>query len=377
MTRYSSHLVYAFSLAVAISMIGCSGSSGQTESTTPPSTEQPPEAVDPAPAPPEGGDSGSTKVVPVPVPTEELQLPEGPCGGFEKLALANDALDLIHGRLEISPLEGGAAIPRAYSIMSAPPPELEETRVFLERGPNKFVVWVREIFRTSGNDLLTYVEQGRGAEGRVTPIPMNKGLRGVAVVPSKLDDSSEAVLVLDLFIVNTDDTVQIASFFVNPPALGPGCSAVAYKVARTLAPGTRRLDLNGGVTKLPDARRSITLPKRYVMVPQPGPDFTVYRFYKLIGIDQPHVGLGVYVGHHPGRHARDGANVTKIPGQLQGKSVEWSAWSTGAGTPEEPTTHRRELLHELDAGLWTHIFLSAEEQNALDELAAVAQTMSE
>lgn len=377
MTRFTNRHIIISTLALGLALFGCGANQGQDESTTPP--PPPPNTAEAQAAaetpPPEAG--GETKVVPVPAVTEGLQLPEGACGGFEKLALTDDTIDLIHGRLEIGALEGGAAIPRAYNIMSAPPPELEETRVFLERGPHKFVVWVREIFRTSGSDLVSFVEQGRGELGSVSPIPMNKGLRGVAFVPSELDDSSEAVLVLDLFIVNTDDTVQMASFFVNPPAMGPGCSAVAYKVARTLAPGSRRLALDGGVTKLPDANRSITLPPRYVMVPQPGPDFTVYRFYKLSGIEEPQANLGVYVGHHPGRHARDGAEVTKAPGQLLGKAVEWSAWSTPAKGPEQPAIHRRELLHELGGGLWTHIFLGAEEPSVVDELVTIAQSLSD
>jgi hypothetical protein len=77
----------------------------------------------------------------------------GLCGGFEQCPLAAKPTSLLNGRLSIRALEGAVDAARPTDIMSAPPPNETETRLFLRDGDHKLVVMSEELGATAATDM--------------------------------------------------------------------------------------------------------------------------------------------------------------------------------------------------------------------------------
>ncbi len=296
--------------------------------------------------------------------------PEGACGGFEGLSLA-DEVPLLADHLRIRPLEGAADQARPHSIMAAPPPNEGETRLYLEDGGRKLVVFTAELYHRPTADLAAGVRHvdPPAPTDRLVPLELPSGLRAAAIVATRLDTSTEAVPVLRLYVVSPDDTVQLVAFYVSPEvaAEGRGCARLARRIAETLRPGERRIDASGGEHVL-EGTIGLTLPPGYVVLPQPGPDFAVYRVYPLVPLDEPTGSLGIYLGQHPS--AAPVAPGTGTPGTVFGQPMEWRDRVEGI-------LHARDAVLDVPGhgGLVAHVFVNAPDEAARDALTAVAATL--
>lgn len=294
------------------------------------------------------------------------ELPEGACGGFTELA-TDDVAPLLGHRLELHVLAGMLDSPRGHDIMSALPSAQTETRLFLEVDSMKFVVFAEEMYRRPGDDLLGAVRallpEGyailrlRGAE-----VPM------VAAMPLELDTDNEAVELLQVFTVTPDDLVQRVFFLANPAAAEQeGCRQLALDLARTFAPGRRRVVTRAGEHALVRGL-GITVGEDFHLGVEAGSDFTVYRVYPLTELSAAPAWLGIYDGHHPSYRAR--ADAISVPEELFGQVVRWEQW-TAEGTL------RRQLLVPSPSGSGRlHIFLGAEDAAIFEELAAIAASLT-
>jgi hypothetical protein len=327
---------------------------------------------------------GALLAVAMPAPAE--------AGELGKLALDKAATDLLGGRL-VMRLPAGARIEaRGRSIMAAPESAQHETRVVLEKGEEKLVVMVFEFFALAGPDFEQQVRkelgQLKGKGGAPYAIgPLATGspkLRAIAGTAPNLDPERKAALVLGAFLAHPDGTVQYVGFFVNPAAGkdAAGCTALAKRIAATLAPGPRALPRAAGQRGLDvlakDTELQVTVPANWVASVQPGPDFIVHHLRKLTSYGSPSLGIGVYVGGHPSyQHKQtDGppSKVTVVKGKLFGKDVEWQQWQRGAGKDASTTLEAIAPLPGKDR-LNVHVFATVADAAVLKEVQPIVATL--
>lgn len=295
--------------------------------------------------------------------------PNAVCGGFETLAPGKE-MPLLDGRLSITELDGAVSSARPHDIMAAPAANETETRLMLERGTEKLVVFSEEVFARPGPDLLTTL---KNTDARIANLPMEErtlesGLRAVIVTHPKLNASGEAVPVAHAYTVLPDDTLQVTHVFVNPEVLkagSSGCSALALRLLQTLKPGSRRLGLGGGERTL-DPGYALVLPAAFALVPQRGPDFRVYRVFPVRSIATPTGQLGIYFGGYPS--FEPDPKATRRTATLLGQTVTWYVTHGDDG-------ERREALIKRGDYLKIHVFIDAPNPADADELQRVAQTL--
>ncbi|MBI5491205.1 MAG: hypothetical protein HY905_27990 [Deltaproteobacteria bacterium] len=319
--------------------------------------------------------------------------PPARCGGMTAKPLAEVALPLLDGRLEVHPLDGAQLEGAAASVMGAPEPSPIETRVFLEADGEKLVLMAWELFRTAGDrfdlgvhrDVATW-RTPPGVLSCVEPLTVaDDRLQAYAVVPSAIHGDGDAMTTLSVFVLHPDGLVQFLRFYVNPPLVpgGAACIAAARRVAASLAAGARQLERAGGKRRLdayaPTRELELELPADYVLTPEPGPDFVVYQVEPIVPLGAPSGRFGVYLGDHPQQPAEGWSGpADRVQGPLLGERVEWVSWDIPA-TEEGPEQHRTEALMPLASfpgmGGFLHAFAWAEDSALLVELRAVLRTM--
>jgi hypothetical protein len=313
-------------------------------------------------------------------------------GELGKLALDQKPIDLLGGRLTMRFPAGARIEARRASIMAAPEAAQHETRVVLEKGEEKLVVTTYEMFAVAAADFdkqarddLGKLRGKGGAAFAIAPLATGSPkLRALAATASALDLTKKGQLVLALFVVHGDGTVQWIGFAVNPAAGkdAAGCLALARRVTATLAPGPRALQRAAGVRHLdilaPGSELQATVPAGWVASVQPGPDFIVHHLRKLTSYGSPSLGIGVYVGGHPQYQHRqtDGPapKVTVVKGKLLGKDVEWQQWQRGAGKDASTTLEAIAPLPG-NARLNAHVFATVADAALLKEVQPIVATL--
>lgn len=336
-------------LAVFVLVVGCAARAGSAPAAAP--AEQPPTT---APAMPPAA----------PAPSADT------CAGFEKLPFATKKASLLGDRLFITPLEGLENHARPHDIMSAAAPEEHETRLLLQQGELKLVVWSEELFARSTPNLLKDVQRTTGPLRQVPgeERKLDSGLRAVLFVEPKLEAPNEAVPVAHVVTVLPDDTLQITHVFVTPSVVSAGsagCRALALKLLGSIEPGPRRLDLAGGRRELEDGY-SVQVPPSYSLTAQRGPDFTVFQLMPLLPLGEPAGRLGMYFGRHPDFEPNPAAQ--KLNATILGKPATWHR-------SNEDGEIGQEALLEPGRGLAIHLFLAAPNVAAADELARLAASL--
>jgi hypothetical protein len=341
-------------------LVGCGG-------TTP----TPPQHVDVEPA-----TSPSPPVEPTPLVDAKLT---GQCGALTQLGLEEHAVDLLDGRLTIAAFRGTEAPPREYNVMSAPTANAQETRTIVAAGDDRFVVLARELLMLEpGPGKLEaqakafydriYAERVPGGLA-VAPFEL-RALRAVAGTPATVTAFGDAALVLSLLVAQPDGSLQELGFYVSPHlAAEAGCADTARQLATTLRPGPRKLDRAAGQRTLDagSVQLRLTLPADYVVIEQPGPDFTVFHLHKLVPLGESSGQLLLYIGGHP---QPPDAGTTKVKGQLLGSRVEWTGETSANGGSLEAQV-------PLGDGLVAHaIVASGRDRAFLDELRSVAETLT-
>ena len=280
---------------------------------------------------------------------------ETPSCGKLPTTLAGDVA-LLAGRLKLQAPAGAGPLARAYNVMSSPTPEDQETRILIGGGasagkqpgddalvvladetwqldpdrvhaeadapaqPGSLDVEAPQFLRAATHDDTLEVERARIADG---------ALRVYAGRPRevKVAGGSDAALVLELLVVLPDTTLETVGFWVSPGLAGErGCTNFAERLAATLSLGPRKLE-RGGVRMLqevsPNQALAVTLPEDYVAVHQPGPDFEVYKLFRLRPLGLFPGLISIAVDPHPNRDVPP--DTTQEPGTLLGRPVTWYA----------------------------------------------------
>lgn len=302
---------------------------------------------------------------------------EGGCGSLGDIPLGTRPTDLLDGRLSMLAPDGATTPASAHGVVAAPEPARSQSRVLVRRGGGALMVVATELFRRPGPDLAGAVRAWLGEDDQVAvgQLALPGGLRAVTVARREWGADDAAGPALRVVVARADDTVQHVGFFLNGAAAADaeGCGALLRRMAETLRPGPRALEPPG--TRELVHGLLIDVPPDYALLVQQGPDFDVFRIYRLVVLGGPHAELGVYVGAHPSSHAQ-AADVREVRGALLGQSVPWLVWSTSA-RPGDPTLHHAEALEPLpgESGSWVHVFAVAEDPAILDELVSIVATL--
>lgn len=302
---------------------------------------------------------------------------------FGQIKLGLKASDLLDGRLTICLPAEARVEAMQHGIMSAPEANAEQTRVVIDAGRQRMVIMTYERFAT-GKDFESQVKQEiakfpRKIEAREWKL--GAPLKGYAYFPVTPAVSEEANLVMGLYVVRSDETVQEVRAYVNPDGAKnfAEASSLAKAVLQTVAEGRKALDSTGGDRELfaysKESVILITLPSGYVATSQRGPDFLVHHIHKVTGLGSPAETIGIYLGDYPETH---NDYVKKDSGALFGKSVDWLEKTERdegqAVIVDDALVSLRSWFWNRDLPSYADVFLSAEDNAAMQELKKIAAT---
>jgi hypothetical protein len=312
----------------------------------------------PTPTPTTPPDESSTAIV-------------GGCWSFGSLPPA-ETLSLVGDRLRIEGLLGMHDQPRLHDIMAADASSTDETRLVLEDGDRKLVLYSVELWATAPRDLATAARALLAEFVSVPPEQMTPtsvdahGLEVAAFLPGPVPASREDVPVLAAMVVPPDRHPLSVAFFVTPNLPAPACQELSRRLASTLVAGPRALDLAARDIVLSDVVRA-HVPAGWGYSMQRGPDFDVHRLQRIGPLGKLDPQLGVYVGRYP--ETPEPAKRT-LSGRMFGRPVRWGLSTTDSGLFAEV------LTQPYPDGLAIHVWAIAADRASLDAARAIAESFT-
>jgi hypothetical protein len=305
-----------------------------------------------------------------------------------KAYVAGDRLSLLEGRLLVEPPAGAAVAPVPPSLMGAPAaPELE-TRIQLDRPPERFVMMVSQLHQFLADDFRPAVERvvagwdlPAGTTTRVMPVPLadGAGLEVIAIPRMPLDTTRQAVPVMNAFARHPDRTLSRIECYVSPNAADDpaGCGMLAFGILGTLRAGPRQLSWGAREVSLVgrDGRAALTatVPSGWLTTTQHGVSFVVHRLERLMPFGSGWASVTVYIGGHPSpahRGQPEGA-VSVANGRLLGQDTPWH---TIHPSPDAPV--QREALVPFDGADLLHVVTASNDPAVSAELAAITGSLA-
>jgi hypothetical protein len=206
-------------------------------------------------------------------------------------------------------------------------------------------------------------------------------LRAYACTALGPEIDKEANLVMGVYVAQADGTVEELAFFINQEAASNFAAAteLAQSIARTIAPGTRKLDISAGDRKLSayEGDLVITVPEGFVMTEQEGSDFLVYHLRKITSFSEPPAAIGIYVGDHPPKNdesMKPNGHLT-----LLGQQVQW--FEQEVDLDGEQGLYDRALIKIVswpsvqEPPGYVDVFLQARNAAGMNELKKIAGTL--
>src|ERR1035441_5781597 len=292
-----------------------------------------------------------------------------------EMELASEPVDLLAGRLATRvPTEGKTEARRA-SIMAAAESVEQESRIVLDYGPQKMVLMVSETFSRASSDFEAAVQKRMAPTSQKVAVwDLHSPLRGVAYWPNTTSWTAEANLVMGLYVLRPDRTVQHLAFYLNPAAaqdLGVW-ERLARKIAESVADGHNNLTTEAG--ELGIAGFVATVPDGYAATNQRGPDFSVYHLHKITEFGDPESTLNIYTGNYPHGLA-NGPQVRTSRTILLGAPAEWRETSRTENSETVISNEAILLIHGGMPALYAHIFLTSGNSAQMDELKRIAESL--
>ena len=293
-------------------------------------------------------------------------------------------VQLLGGRLEAALPAAMKLEPRGHGIMAAGAADEDETRAVLDLGKTRFVMMTYELFTLTGPDLPAAIAADKKARGEPTqalklaPLAVARPLTAVAELPPATKGDADANLVYVAWIGNTDATVQLLAFYINPDGARAAASwaQLARTIALSLKPGSRTLDSKAASHKLGAGPETVTIatPDGWIATTQPGPDFTIYHLRKLTLLGAPAVSCGIYLGGHASyqfsQSSIDQAKVKPSPATLFHAATTWQTWTA------DGSRFTTEAMARHPGGSATiHTWCSADTEPALVELRKMIETI--
>ena len=316
-------------------------------------------------------------------------------GKLGTLALEEKPTALLGGRIEARLPAGARIEARQANVASANPLTEEETRVVVDAGGERMMILAYELFARSTADALEpavkarWADPGAGRADRyaIEPRTLPSGQRAVLISPkAPPDPKREAWLALGEYVLHTDGTVQMVSYFLDPDAAKDvaGATALARKVADTVAPGPKRLATSAGERSFRGVQDTdkvvLVVPEGTVDTHQQAPDFAMHYFRILPKLGDGVPVLGIYVGKQPPdlhvqeeAAAKGGAKATvtkKKADLLATAGAEWHLWASGG------VEHAEAIVPYPGRKEWAmHVFCAGATAAEIDRLVKIAATL--
>lgn len=240
----------------------------------------------------------------------------GDCAGLGNLGTESER-SVLSRRLWMRVPSDATSTTMPVGVMSTPPSVQVREIVWLRTGDAQIAVVIEELFRTTEDlpgDLAAVAPEGDG----IGPLGAHGG---VADSPGRLRDADGDVTLLQLYQLADDGLVVRVSFVTSPDvARTGGCVELARRIASTVRPGTRRIELDGGARVL-GGDWVIDVAPGHALYVDTGPDFSVYRLAAVTPLLGDGGSLGLYFGSHPSFSPPEGA--TERTTSMLGADVIW------------------------------------------------------
>lgn len=274
---------------------------------------------------------------------------------------------------------------RGVDIMSADPNANEETRIVFDNGEMRLIFFAQELFILSDKELLdTITKQNESDQSKTKILTDKDSLQSILSTPTKFDTTQNVILVNSLIVKTQDNTIFRISAYVNSSAykLIDQFQKLSESTFSTLSMGTRMNNRAARQEKLSifgtDKNFAFSLPENYSITVDQQYDFQVFKFHKYHCIsDTNWVQLIIYNGQHPSMVYRDyelsEKDGQKISGKFLDKKVDWLLFdisSKGFFDKEQKI-----ICNNIEKGLIVHIAMLSNQQNALDDLTKIIETM--
>ncbi|HKB15061.1 MAG TPA: hypothetical protein VKF62_03300 [Planctomycetota bacterium] len=327
-----------------------------------------------------------------------LLLASGLAGAQEigKLQLAPEPSDLLAGRLTVRVPPGAGTSPRRAGVMSAPTGAEDETRILIDAETERLVLLANELFCTAGPDfdgVVSRATEGWTAPGEAgytlePPLEGPGGARRFLYLPPKVEVEDDAALVLGAYVVQPDRTVQQLTFYANTAAARDptGCATLARRIAATVAPGPRRLEVSEGErhVRISDTHELVfRAPEGFVATLRPGPDFDLFNIHRVGSFGSPTYRMGIYSGrgprYHHDRREEPRPAVRLVPGRLLGRPVEWHVWTETAegGRADRTFVEAIARQEETDHPWCWHVWFFPNDAQEEARLKALAESLED
>jgi hypothetical protein len=167
--------------------------------------------------------------------------------------LAPKPVNLLGGRLAIRiPIEARLEA-RPASLMGAKSSADEESRIVLDHGPERMVMMAYETFSRASSTFEAAVQKKMSSTSKkVEAWHVRRPLRGVAYWPTTTTRTAEANVVMGLYVMRTDRTVQHCVFYINPAATQhlEAWENLARRMAASVTEGQKSLMSQAGERRI-------------------------------------------------------------------------------------------------------------------------------
>lgn len=284
---------------------------------------------------------------------------------------------LLDYRLIVNMPENSQNEPIQESVMSAPESEQNQTRLMLNEGAETSVLMAYELFQKSTGNLEDDARLMLSEESYIIgDISANGEIKVLEITPKLYDDTAEAIFIRSALISDEDGMLMRVDLFVNPDRFKKkdDCIKQGDDLIKSIKFGGRHITLTAH--KEQTEFFNIQLSEHYIMTSQIGADFNVFKIYKTLKLGEPVSNMIIYIGEHPTETDPErytGYDLVSTNAKVLGKSIKWNTYTNGDA---KTYSSFAETLFNYRSGFKMHILIYATDENDLDEMKLIAQSMS-
>jgi hypothetical protein len=273
---------------------------------------------------------------------------------------------------------------RPVDIMSTDRNINEETRIVIDNGDERLVVFAQELHSLADASFEQKVraeDNSKFGFQRQIVYDVN-GYQAIMSVPTVFDSTRPGILINTILLRSPDGTVSSLGAMISPQAYKNKAyyTALTERIFRSLTPGTRVTDLSAREEKIPlygtEKAFRFQLPANHYLQVDQKYDFQVIKImhYQPYG-EQQWQGATIYLGDHPSWFYRD-YGFKKESGKLQngkflGKKIEWMEFENAS----EKTLLKEQQISadHLSKGLIVHIALYGSDASDIETLQQIIE----
>lgn len=303
--------------------------------------------------------------------------------GWADTTLLTKEISILNKKLYLQMPAEAKPSPRVADIMAADPNENKETRVIIDQGNMRLVLFAQELYALGGKtlfqDISKQVEPDFDFSRRI--LRDSASMLAILSTPGLYDSAQNAILVNSLLVQTPDNTVSRIDAYINPAAWGnrEEYTRLTERIFNTLTRGTRSIPLQAHTEthKIPGttAQFSFSLPENYFVTLDEKYDFSVFKINKFKPFTaDDYISLTIYTGRHPAYFHKEygltDSTAFKIKASFLQKPYEWLLFKD-----DKQHFYLREQIipaTELGEGLVFHVALLCNKPEILDELTALA-----